>query len=406
MTNIRTKVPSYMSKWLRRCQVDLTPSKEKFMAIVSIVKCDDYEDAKVEIAVRQALFLVGGGQEVVKPGQKVLLKPNMLMASTPDNAATTHPSILKAMIKIVKERGAIPFVGDNPGNAYANVDRALETTGFKKVAQEQKALILSLAKPVKRGDIYVASAIFDMDIIIDLPKLKTHNLTLFTGCIKNMFGIIPGFHKGEMHCRYSYPSDFSSKLVEIFSIKKPSLCIMDAVYGMEGHGPSGGKPKKIGLILASFDCVALDAVSSRIIGYDPFFVDTTRIAHQRGLGEGNLSKIEIKGEKLQDILIPDFKLVDNVYKILKNVPRFIHPPFRYLASKLIWLHPEVIKDKCTGCKICVLNCPVKAISMKEKKARIDYRKCISCYCCHELCPEKAYQIKRSWLARKWAIGVQ
>jgi len=209
-----------------------------------------------------------------------------------------------------------------------------------------------------------------------------------------------------MHRRYPHPDDFSAKLVEIFSIKKPLLGIMDAVYGMEGHGPSGGKPRKIGLILASFDCVALDAVSSRIIGYDPLFIDTTRIACQKGLGEGRLNKIEIKGEELENVIMPDFKLADNAYKILKRIPKFIYPPFQYLASKLIWIRPSVIKEKCTGCQMCAKSCPVKAISMEEEKAVIDYKKCISCYCCHELCPEKAYEIKRSWLARKWSIGGQ
>lgn len=376
------------------------------MSTVAIIKCDGYENGEVEIAVRNALSLIGGLKGVIKQKQKVLLKPNMLMASKPEDAATTHPSVLRAMIKVIKECAAIPFVGDNPGNAYANVDRALEITGFKKVVQEEGVEILSLSKSVKCGDIHVASAIFDMDVIIDLPKLKTHNLTLFTGCIKNMFGIVPGFHKGDIHRIYSYPPDFSGKIVEIFSIKKPLLGVMDAIYGMEGHGPSGGKPKKIGLILASFDCVALDAVSSKIIGYDPLYVDTTRIAHERGLGEGDLRKIEIKGEKLEDVIVPDFELVDNAYKILKSVPKFIHPPFRYFASKLIWVHPELVKKKCTGCEICFKNCPVKAISVKGGKPVIDYKKCISCYCCHELCPEKAYKIKRSYLAKKWAIGVQ
>lgn len=376
------------------------------MSIVSIVKCDGYEDSKIESAIRDALSLIGNLKEFIKPGQKVLLKPNMLMASKPEDAATTHPSIVRIMIRVIKECEAIPFVGDGQGNAYANVDNVLEKTGFKKVAVEEGAEILSLAKPQKCGDIFVASSIFDMDVIVDLPKLKTHNLTLFTGCIKNMFGIIPGFHKGEMHRRYPHPADFSAKLVEIFSIKKPLLGVMDAVYGMEGHGPSGGRPRKIGLILASFDCVSLDAVCSSIIGYDPFFIDTTRIAHQRGLGEGNLNRIEIRGEKLKNVIIQDFELADNAYKILKKIPKFIYPPFQYLASKLIRVRPEVIKEKCNGCEICAKNCPVNAISMIEKKPEIDHRKCISCYCCHELCPEKAYEIKQSWLARKWQIGVQ
>ncbi|OIO02632.1 hypothetical protein COY52_02960 [Candidatus Desantisbacteria bacterium CG_4_10_14_0_8_um_filter_48_22] len=376
------------------------------MSTVSIIRCDTYENERIEKAVRNALSLIGDLKEKIKPGMKVLLKPNLLLAGKPDSAITTHPSVLRAVTRIVKECGARPFIGDNCGNAYANVSKALEVAGFRNVALEEGAELLSLAKPVKHGDFYVADTIFGMDAIIDLPKLKTHNLTLFTGCIKNMFGILPGFYKGEIHCKNPHPEDFAERMVEIFSIKKPVLGVMDAVYGMEGHGPSGGKPKKIGLIMASYDCVSLDAVSSEIIGYNPLDIDTTRIAHQKGIGEGRLEKIEIKGENLRDCKVPDFERVDNANKILKRVPRFVYPFFQFLTTKLLWVHPAVIREKCTGCKVCFLNCPVKAITMVEGKASINYKKCISCYCCHELCPEKAYRIDRSWLARQWVIGVQ
>lgn len=376
------------------------------MTRVAIVKCGDYVYDDVENAVRNALSLIGGLAGKIKKGDKVLLKPNMLMAADAARMVTTHPFVLRAAIKIVRECGGRPFVGDSPGNAYADVDNALEVSGFKAAAAEEGAELIKFTKTEKRGEVYIAKDVLDMDLIINLPKIKTHTLTLFTGAVKNMFGIVPGFHKGDFHKNYPYPADFAAKLVDIFSVKIPLLGIMDGIYGMEGEGPSAGKPRKIGLVLASFDCVALDSVSSRIIGYDPFSIDTTRIAHNRKLGEADLEKIEIKGERLQDVLIPDFKLTSTAHAAMKKIPRFIYPPFQYLARKLVKVYPAVMGEKCTGCGVCANNCPAGAITLTANKANIDHNKCISCYCCQELCSFKAIEIKRSWFARRFGIGKQ
>jgi ferredoxin len=181
---------------------------------------------------------------------------------------------------------------------------------------------------------------------------------------------------------------------------------MDGIVGMEGHGPSGGEPRKIGVVMASEDCVSLDSVSANIIGYKPYQVDITRIASERGLGKGKLEDIEILGTPLEEVKIEDFELASFAHDILKNVPHFLYRPLKLFTTKLIKIYPALIKEKCVGCGICQKGCPVKAIRMEENYPVIDYDKCIKCYCCHELCPEHAFKIERSWLARKWRIGPQ
>jgi ferredoxin len=179
---------------------------------------------------------------------------------------------------------------------------------------------------------------------------------------------------------------------------------MDAVYGMEGHGPSGGTPRYVGVILASFDSVALDAASSAIIGYDPLDIDIIEVAKRRGLGEADLSKISILGSALDDVKVKDFKLAQDAYHILRYLPRILHRPLKYLTKKFIDLYPKIDRERCIRCQVCVNACPPHVISSRDDLITIDYADCIRCYCCHELCPEKAISIERSFLAKRWRIG--
>ncbi len=386
------------------------------MSKVSIVRCEEYEEDKVERALRESLELIGGLEKIVKPGDRVLLKVNMLMATPPKDAVTTHPAVLRAAVKLVQERGGLPLVGDSPGNAYANIEKALEVTGFKQICRETGAEIMkfgakgveSLACPDSDllPNLHISREVLGVDTIISLPKLKTHNYTLFTGAVKNMFGAVTGFHKGQFHLAAPHPVDFARLIVDIFSLVKPKLAIMDGIIGMEGHGPSGGEPKKIGVIMASEDCVSLDSVSANIIGYEPHQIDIIRIASERGLGKGNLEDIEIIGAPLEEVKVKDFELASLAHNILKSVPRFLYRPLKFLTTKYIKIYPSLIREKCVSCQICQKGCPAKAITMVENYPLLDYDKCIKCYCCHELCPERAFKIERSWLARKWSIGPQ
>jgi Pyruvate/2-oxoacid:ferredoxin oxidoreductase delta subunit len=243
--------------------------------------------------------------------------------------------------------------------------------------------------------LYVARPVLESDVVINLPKLKTHTLTLLTGAVKNMFGAVPGFRKAEMHKLFPRPGEFASMLVDLFGQVRPALNIMDAILSMEGNGPSSGSPKETGLIAVSDDAVALDAVISGVIGFPPDRIDTTRLAGQRGLGVSDREKIEVTGDAAS-VIVGDFDLPSNLGM------RLIPGPVARLVAPLVWLKLVIDKDKCTGCEMCFKSCPVKTIEPDGDKFRVVHEGCVQCMCCHELCPENAVEIKLSWLARKWA----
>jgi len=213
----------------------------------------------------------------------------------------------------------------------------------------------------------IAKPLLDSDVVISLPKLKTHTFTFFTGAVKNLFGGIPGKQKSELHSKYPNLNDFSNMLLNIYSAVKPKLGIMDGVLGMEGDGPNNGEVVRSNVILSSFDCVSLDYVSSALIGYNPMGIATTRLGAERKLGE--TENIEIAGEKIENVKIDFRKPVSEDAK--ENVI------------------PVVDSDKCTQCLTCISICPVNAIS---RDITFNRMKCIRCYCCSELCPEGAIRL--------------
>jgi len=380
---------------------------------VAIIECPNYDQPSVDDAVQKGLDLLGGLKSIIKPGDKVLLKVNALLDAEPDVAATTHPAVVAAVAKEVKKLGAIALVGDSPGNVSANIDQTMEKTGFAQAAKDagteilnfHKSKITDFASPSNNKlikDLKIAQAVLDCDVIINLPKLKTHGWTLYTGAIKNMFGAVPGFHKSRYHSLAPQPYEFSKMLVDILEITKPKLNITDAVYGMEGEGPSAGHKRFMGALFFSYDAVAMDAVCAKAIGYQPFDIDTTKIAHQRGLGNGNLEQIEIIGTPLSKVTHHDWQHSSNVYSLTKRIPSWLNWMFRPV-TKYLRVDPVINQEKCTKCLICVKSCPVKTIHYKNKVVKIDLSKCIMCYCCHELCPYKAIKLKRSWLAKR--IGI-
>jgi uncharacterized protein (DUF362 family)/Pyruvate/2-oxoacid:ferredoxin oxidoreductase delta subunit len=355
-------------------------------------------------------------QAFVKPGQKVLIKPNALLGQTPDHAVTTHPAVIAAVIKAVKKAGGIALVGDSPGNAHSNVPETMEKTGIKQAVKEAGGIMVYFQHegivpvPSPSGNrrlplLNIAKPALDADVIINLPKLKTHNLTLYTGAIKNMFGVIPGFNKSSFHTINPRPRDFAVSIVDIYQIVKPALTIMDAVVGMEGPGPANGQPRKFGALLASTDGVALDAVCSDLIGHRPGEIFTTVEAVRRGLGEMDLARIEIVGARLDELRQADWKKAFNSQGFINWLPDFL---FNLAAPivKQLTIYPVIDQEKCTQCLTCFRHCPAKTI-VHDQEANvvwIDKKKCISCFCCHELCEYDAIKLDRSWLVRLLGLG--
>ena len=382
---------------------------------VAIVKCDSYVSLVVGSAVHQSIELLGGIARFVKPGQRVLIKPNALMGDTPEHAVTTHPAVISAVIKSVIKAGGMPLVGDSPGNASANVPATMEKTGIKQAVESsggkmvyfQQEGIIKVKSPSHNQrvpEIPIAKPALEADVIINLPKLKTHNLTLYTGAIKNMFGAVPGFYKTHIHAQGPRPVELSDSLVDVFEIVKPTLNIMDAVVGMEGNGPSAGPPRKMGAVMASADGVALDALCSYLIGFSPDEIHTTILAYKRGLGEMDLKKIDVFGMDPQE-LKAGWEHPLNLDKIVRWVPPFIFDLVKSMVVQLK-IDPVIDQEKCTQCLICVRNCPAKTIhhDPKRKIVEIELKDCIHCFCCHELCEFRAIELRSSWLARLLRIA--
>jgi len=322
--------------------------------------------------------------------KKVFVKPNMLGAFPAGKHVTTSPELVKTVVCLVRKFEARVTVGDNCGvGGYGLNQRVAKSTGILEAAQGAYKNVAQKTIPVKLNSRYVNSVVvsrdmIEADILISLPVMKTHSLTVVTGGVKNMFGIVAGAEKGKLHGAAPGPADFGRMLAEICAIRPPDLTIMEAVTAMEGYGPSAGKPKWVGKVLASRNAVALDAVVCRIMGIEPDQVHHIREASLLGLGPIGAESIAIMGDLPRNLKFK-LPLEANRFKLLPFISsRF----FGTLARSKLKLN----KKKCKKCKLCVEGCPTGAMNMGELPW-IDQQKCIRCLCCHELCPESAWEVK-------------
>ncbi len=367
-------------------------------AKVSIVKCNSYEPAIVQQSLKYALDLLGGITSFIKPKATVLVKPNLLMSKSPDCGITTHPEVVRAVIRILKEINCKVIVGDGP-SAWAayieNVDEVYEVTGIKKVCRDEDIQLVQFDKRRMRDKFPLAAALDECDHLINLPKFKTHELTLISGAIKNLFGLVSGTYKIELHKNYFAPDDFAKILVDIYQQIMPDLTIIDGILAMEGDGPAtGGITRQLNLLLAGSDCVALDTVMAKIMGITRQEVLTTKEASLRNLGEAGLSRIKIEGEDIDQLNIRPFILPKNSAKV-NNLP----PVIKKIFKSLIRYYPYSLPLKCTRCGHCVKICPNQCIRLKKSGIQVDYKRCIACFCCQETCPEAAIGVKKSILAK-------
>lgn len=362
---------------------------------VSIVRCPDYSNVKS--AIKEALALIGGLESIVTPGKRVLLKPNVLAIRAPEDAVTTHPAVVSAMCELVKEAGGIPVIGDGSGVVKLGAtSEAFRVSGIEAVASACGVELINFetsgytevsvpaARQIPR--LYIAKAVLEADVVISLPKLKTHELTLYTGAVKNFFGAVPQKIRKQAHALEDHDR-FGEAVVDIYSIVKPHLAVMDGVAGMEGNGPANGTPIPSGVVLASYDCVALDMVASELMGIDPLKVPTNKAALSRGLGTQHP---EVAGVPLQEVSF-SFKMAEG--GVTTKVPPFLMRTLR----KYLTIKPFINTSNCALCKACVMNCSAHAIEEMDKILKINQEKCIQCYCCRELCPNDAVELKKSLL---------
>jgi len=374
--------------------------------VVATTRCDDYTTAEVAASLERLLEPLGGMEAFVAPGQRVFLKVNLLMKAGPERAVTTHPEIVRAVIRAARAAGAAEvLVGDSPGgkNTPAASRAVFAESGIAGVAAEEGVPTVLLDDDVTRvqvpdGKLYTSlnlgTKAVEADVLICLPKLKTHGFMMFTGGVKNLFGCIPGLEKAQFHLKVPDRDDFAEMLVDIYLACRPALTIMDGVVAMEGDGPAGGTPRRVGALLASSNAPALDVVASAIAGFDPKDVYTNRAAARRGLTPIDPDGIENPGEPWRTFVIPDFAHPES------DLSRRLPPGLARWVRKRIVSRPG-LRDRagCTGCRTCERNCPVEAIVMADGKPAFDYDVCIRCYCCQELCPQQVIGLRRPWAVR-------
>jgi len=370
---------------------------------VSIVKQDGYSSEEVYRAIQQSLYLIGGLENFIRPKSKVFIKINHISPpSPPERGLVTHPDFTKQVLRLLKEAGHKITVGDD---IQAKEKDGFLTSNYRQVCRELEIALINLKEKGFREveckgqylkKTFISQPCLDADYIINIPKLKTHSFTIFTGAVKNMYGIIPYGLRLKYHRQYIKNEDFSQMLVDILSCIPPHLNIMDGIIAMEGEGPSAGNLRKAGVILASSDAVAIDAVAAKIAGFNPLDIFTTFHAHNRGLGIGKIEDIEVVGESLPDVQLKNFKhSAISIGLLRRKLPSFL---YAYFQSQLA-LKPEVRKGNCTVCLECEEICPVKAVKLHEESAWIDKRKCIYCMCCHEVCRYQAIKLKRTLISR-------
>lgn len=370
------------------------------MAKVVVIECKNYGREEVKTAVLKGINLLGGIKSIFKPGEKVLLKPNILVGDNPDKGVTTHPEVFNAIAEILKNANLNLVFGDSPG--FGSPKRAAKQSGIMKTAEKSGIKLADFESviniPFNEGKILknipIAKGALESDSIVSISKMKTHGFTRITGAVKNQFGCVPGLLKGEFHVKMPDIFDFSRVIIDINNFLKPRLFIMDGIMAMEGNGPRGGDLIPMNVILFSRDPIALDSVFCKLIDLDPEFVPTMKFGMDTGLGTYKYDEIDILGDFNTNLINKEFNVVRR-------------PPDRFISSKsfpsflknLLSPKPVINYEICKNCGKCVLQCPTnpKSVDWRQKKHEpfpsYDYNSCIRCYCCQEICPHKAITIK-------------
>ena len=378
---------------------------------VYAASCPDYDQA--EACIRALVEQMGGMGRFVRPGERIVLKANLLRAAPPESAICTHPAVVEAVAKLVKEAGGTPVICDSPGGALHKeaVLRSLyEKTGMAAAAaaagaelsmdSSTRTVSLPEGKVLRQAEIITPVA--EADGVIDLCKMKTHVLMSMTGAVKNLFGVIPGLSKVGYHATHPDHATFADVLLDLTGYVKPRLSLMDGILAMEGDGPgSSGTPRQAGLLLAAANPLALDTAAGAIMNLPRQDNPVLLAAERRGLTPCRMEDVELIGGTVEELRMADYKFPASTKSNLMDFLGPLARPAERLCKKALSQTPRIDGAKCVGCGICAKSCPGQAIAMTApgKKARISQKACIHCYCCHELCPQKAVELHQSWLGR-------
>jgi uncharacterized protein (DUF362 family)/Pyruvate/2-oxoacid:ferredoxin oxidoreductase delta subunit len=363
------------------------------MHTVSLEQATTYDYPALRKAMERLLAPLGGMAAFVRPGERVLLKPNMLSAKPPEAAVTTHPAVLRAVIELVRSAGAVPLVGDSPG--IGGIRRVAERSGMLAVVEETGATLVPFEEVRETAGsgtfrrFALAAPYLDADRIINLPKLKTHEMMTMTCAVKNLFGAVVGAEKPAWHLQAGADRElFARMLLEIYLLRPPDLTIVDAVVAMEGNGPASGDPRRVGLLMAGANAVAVDVIAAEIAGIPKNLLFVERQAERLGIAGVDRARIETVGVLLDEIRVRPF-LLPPLADVQFGLPRFLRERLRHHLTT----RPVAMPEKCRLCGICRDACPPGAMTIEGGRLLIDYRRCIRCFCCRELCPDAALTVR-------------
>ena len=371
---------------------------------VWLAQCPDYGQS-LEEKIEKAFDALQVWDKI-RPRMKVVLKPNLVMSSKPEQAIITHPAFTAAVGKCVQKAGGRVVIAESPGGPYtpAAMKAMFRATGYRDMAEacgfalytDCKSREVTLPQAKRCRELSVVEPFLDRDYLINLPKLKTHSMVGFSGAVKNLFGTVPGLQKPELHCRFPEREPFSEMLCDLCHFLGPDLSLMDGIWAMDGNGPTGGQRRDLHVIAGSESPWALDVAAASLVGLEPEKITMLREGHERGYGPLDLSELELVGDPMETLLAPDFlKAEASSTDFIDRLPKFLRPA----AKKLATPYPRIDKKRCVGCGKCAESCPQHTISLRDGKAVIRYQNCIRCFCCHEMCPKHVVQIKRLGLLR-------
>ena len=367
------------------------------MYLVGVERVGEYDRSLVKAGLIRLLEPLGGMERYVKPGERVLIKPNMLSAKPPEAAVTTHPEVLRAVIELVQQAGGVALVGDSPG--FGSARRVAERSGMLQVIKETSARFVPFSETAQVAgsgtfrQFELARHYLEADRLINLPKLKTHEMMTMTCCVKNLFGAVVGTQKAAWHLKAGADKElFAEMLLEVYRLREPDLNIVDAIVAMEGNGPGSGDPCRVGLLLAGENAVAVDVIAAEIASVPKKLLYLENAARRLALPGSDREEIECRGLSVQEARCQPLRL-PHLSDVQFGLPGFLKNRLRNQFTS----RPEVITRKCELCGVCVGACPPGAIRAEGGRLRFNYQRCIRCFCCRELCPHAALRLKDGWL---------
>lgn len=378
---------------------------------VVVLLCEAYEEEQIYTLLKNGLEQLGGLEALIGKEEKILLKPNLLKKAEVEKAVITHPVVVGAFARILREEGYANIVlADSCG--HGTTRQVIQGTGIDAYLEKYQIPAIDYTKGVRvdnpegiqAKEFILPQELLEADCVISLSKMKTHALERITGAVKNSYGFIYGKNKAIGHTKYPSADSFARMLIDLNQYVKPRLYIMDGITAMEGNGPGSGDPVAMNVILMSTDPVALDSVFARLVYLKPELVPTNYHGEKMGLGNCREENIEIvvadamhskQPVSMEDLVCRYGKTDFNVDRtqIRSNVWTKLAKALNIFQKK-----PYIEPDKCIRCGICVNSCPVpsKAVAFRKGKENppvYDYKKCIRCFCCQEMCPKKAIKVK-------------